>query len=803
MNQNQTDDRSYPVERGQGPPPTHWVPPAYPASGSYVVTGEPAPGPIGIGAFLRRRKRTILAAVLVVVPLTAYFTSTRPTLYESVSSFLVEVPENRGETPQLEVLARAGQVNTIATEGELMRSRRVVEPAVRDLGNHVRLDMDGVMTRAADVFPDFAVTGETPPGTYRIALGRDGGYQVRADETAKVVASGSQDSTLSFGGLSFSLPADATKREYVLHVGSIEGAVGSAQGRIEAAPLAENSDILLLICRGTEPEAAHDLCQAVTRSYMVLRSQLQRAEATAAIQFLQEQVAQVSERLKAAEDSLRDYQERNLAVALDARAAQEVGQYGSFRAQRDELIAQQAALRQLINQIETQPDGQGRDFASLPTFIQNGNPVIGNLVGSLVELENRRAELAKTRTERNPDIVAIDTRIGEIEEQLETMSTRYDRSLSAQINSLNSIVGQATGRMATIPGKQVETTRLIRQVALLDDAYRGLQTQLREAQMAESISLPTVRIVDDASVPGAPVSPNWPLNMILGTILGFAFGIAVALWQDYVDTRVRERKELDTTGIPVLAMLPSVKRGGLILPVSRANGEVLPVKSSLEHEIAREAFWSLVTELRFASRRLTNGGLRTVAITSTTRGEGKTFSACNLALTQANGSMRTLLIDADLRGKGATRFFQLPLKTPGLADVLAGTLDPRNAWRPLTVDGRGELYVLTAGSIDSRRIEHLDVDALSHLISDAKEEFDIVVIDTPPLNVMSDAATVVGNVDGVIVVVRGEFTDRTALDFTLERLKRIDAEILGLVLNDMDLPDYYTSYSRVADDAND
>jgi capsular exopolysaccharide synthesis family protein len=250
-------------------------------------------------------------------------------------------------------------------------------------------------------------------------------------------------------------------------------------------------------------------------------------------------------------------------------------------------------------------------------------------------------------------------------------------------------------------------------------------------------------------------------------------------------------------------MLPSVKRGGLILPVSRANGEVLPVKSSLEHEIAREAFWSLVTELRFASRRLTNGGLRTVAITSTTRGEGKTFSACNLALTQANGSMRTLLIDADLRGKGATRFFQLPLKTPGLADVLAGTLDPRNAWRPLTVDGRGELYVLTAGSIDSRRIEHLDVDALSHLISDAKEEFDIVVIDTPPLNVMSDAATVVGNVDGVIVVVRGEFTDRTALDFTLERLKRIDAEILGLVLNDMDLPDYYTSYSRVADDAND
>jgi capsular exopolysaccharide synthesis family protein len=734
-----------------------------------------------------------------VVPLTAFFTSTRQTIYESYSTFLLEVPETRGETPQLEVLARAGQVNTLSTEAELMRSRRVVEPAVRNMGLHVRVDMNGTMKPAAAIFSDFAVTGETPSGTYRIIPRADGGYGVRDEATGKVVTSEEKDSTLSFAGLSFSPPDEGTS--YVISVGAIENFIGSAQSRIAVEPVGADSDLLQLICKGTSPEAAHDLCQAVTQSYMDVRFELQRAEATAAIAFLEEQLGQISPRLEEAEDSLGDYQERNLAVGLDARAAQEVGQYGTFRAQRDELIAQQAALRQLINQIETQPGGQGRDFASLPTFIQNGNPVIGSLLGSLVQLENERATLAKTRTDRNPDIVAIDTRIAEIEAQLGTMATKYDQSLTAQVGALNSIVGQAAGRMSAIPEKQVATSRLSRQVALLDDAYRRLQGQLREAQMAASISIPTVRIVDGASTPGAPVSPNWPLNMLLGAVLGFSFGLAVALWQDYMDTSIRERQELKTTGVPVLAMLPTVRGGGPILPVSRVDGDrALQVRPGLQHEIAREAFWGLVTDLQFASRRLDNGGLHSVAITSTTRGEGKTFNACNLALAQANGSVRTLLIDADLRGKGATRFFQLAPQTPGLTDVLAGSLHAHEAWRPLIVDGRGELFLLAAGSSDSKHREHLDLDALSRLIDDAEAAFDMVVIDTPPLNIVSDAAAVVANVDGVIVVVRGEFTDRTALDFTLERLKRTDAEILGLVLNDVDLPTHYTSYSHAGND---
>jgi capsular exopolysaccharide synthesis family protein len=791
--------------KGDRPLPTRQSPamvPAYPAAPpAYFMVDEPSgSGPIGIGAFLRRHRWTILGALAVVVPLTAFFTSTRPTIYESYSSFLVESSGGGGAAP-LEVLARAGKAGTMLTESELLMSRRVVASAVREFGLNLAVVIDEESKPVTDVFPSFSVGEEIVPGAYRVEPAEDGSYTVTNESTSQVVARSEPDSAIRFAGVSLAPPAVAHEEGWLITVRSMDGAVGATRGRISAAPQSPDSDILLLTCRGSSPDAAQELCDVVTRSYMALQLAMQRSEANAAVAFLEEQLEKVEPRLEATEDSLRNYQEANLAVALEASAANAIGTQSNFQARRDELAAERAALRSLIGNIES---GEG-GYATYPTLIR-GNPVIGNLLGSMVDLDNRRAELAKTRTERNPDVIAIDSRIVAIKNQLSSIATTHDRALSAQISSLDGAAGQAAGRASMVPRRQIESGRLERQVALLDEAYRGLQTKLRDAQMAQSISLPSVRIVDAASTPMGPVSPNWQLNMALGIVLGLAFGVALALWRDYTDTRVRGRKSLEEgTGIPVLAMLPSVKNGGAILPVSRtgsgeSTGPIVKAVADIDREIAREAFWSLVTDLRFAARRLDNGGLRSLAVTSTTRGEGKTFSACNLALAESNSSMRTLLIDADLRGKGATRFFGIGAATPGLSDVIFGSLEPRDAWRPLTVDGRGELYVLPAGRVAPEHREPLRMDRVARLLTEAEGRFDLVIVDTPPLNIVTDAAAVAASVDGVIVIVRGGLTDRSALDLTLDRLKRANANVMGMVLNDVDLPESYTSYSHLGVD---
>jgi polysaccharide biosynthesis transport protein len=214
-----------------------------------------------------------------------------------------------------------------------------------------------------------------------------------------------------------------------------------------------------------------------------------------------------------------------------------------------------------------------------------------------------------------------------------------------------------------------------------------------------------------------------------------------------------------------------------------------------ERHIALEAFRSLGADLKFIGRGLNNGGLKSLMVTSAGPAEGKTFVACNLALARASRGTRTLLIDADMRASGVAKVFDLPVTSAGLSDVLAGSAAPQAVWKRLQLDGSGELFVLPAG----RRTRHFDAlledPNLARLLAQVQELFDLVIIDTPPLNVLSDAAVIAANVDAVMLVVRVGVTEREAFELTLERLERADGPVIGIVLNGVGLPSQYASYT--------
>jgi non-specific protein-tyrosine kinase len=206
-----------------------------------------------------------------------------------------------------------------------------------------------------------------------------------------------------------------------------------------------------------------------------------------------------------------------------------------------------------------------------------------------------------------------------------------------------------------------------------------------------------------------------------------------------------------------------------------------------------EAFRALAVDLKFAGGPVGNGGLSSIAVTSSARGEGKTLTACNLALTRASHGVRTLLIDADMRASGVTGFFGMPTPKFGLSDLLAGSVELSDVSTSLWVDGRETLCVIPAGTPTPHSAELLDSPNMGKLLEQARGQFDLIVIDTPPLNAITDAATIAPIVDGVVLVVRGGVTDRAALEMTLERLARGNGRVLGVVLNDVRLPEGYIS----------
>ncbi len=805
--------------------PAYWPRPME-TSMTYLLPGhDPTAAKVSplslIWGIVRRRRWIILAGFLPVTAAVAAYTQMTPRTYTSWATVLVEARQQQEGNSALEVLQRLGQTNTLETEIELITSRRVIEPIVEKQAMHVSATVDGESVQPSDVFSRVVASREIEPGQYTIEPDSDGGMVVIDDQSGTTIAEipdGYESADVLLGGLTLGLPTDLQVEQITVSTSPFERSVVGVQGRVSASPVRRDADLIRLTCAGASPEEAHGLCESVTESYLDLRASLQHAEASGAADFLSEQVEQVKTRLTAAEDELAGYQRANQAVALDQRASTEVQQHARIRAEREQLEAERSALATLLD--ATADDGTNRkyrDLASYPTFLKTENRVVGQLVETLVDLENRRSELTGTRTERNPDVAAVDNRIREIESQLKDFAEGYQEAIAAQITSLNRSLGSAGGQLAVIPQKQVETARLRRQVTLLEDLYQFLQVRLREAEVAEMVNLPSVSVVDRASFPFYPSAPNVKLNLLIGLFLGLCVGAALAAVRELTDSKIRERRDVEReTGVPVLAMIPALRTPGPIAAVggngarrlatesgvvSDGDGKLAKVGASRdmwEEELVIEAFRSLAADLRFTGQRLGTRGLRSIAVTSASRGDGKTFTACNLAIAQAVHGRKTLLLDADLRASGVARFFDLAWTSAGLTDVLTGQADMPSVLQELDLRDGGQLRVISAGNPQVRSVGMLEKHAIrvGSLLDYGEENFDLVVVDTPPLNVLTDAATIASRVDAVVVVVRGGVTDRSALDLTLKRLTRANARVVGLVLNDVDLPEYYTTYSH-------
>ena len=766
-----------------------------------------------IGSMVRRRRWVILAGLISVLGVVAVLTYVWPKTYTSSATFLVDKQIGNAESAALDVLQRLGAGSQTGTETNLLRSRSVVEPVVDELSLSVRVLADGKEERPADLFPAFVAGRDAPAGEYRFVPSSTSLYKVFDVHSDSLVAVVSSDSVIHFAGLVLRLPNKLPYTRLVIQVETFPRAVAAVQRGIDASLVSRDSDLIELQCESPTPLGAQRLCDGISRSYMRLRTELLRADATATATFLREQVGRLGEELTAVEDSIETYSRAHQTAALEERASGETRQYVQVQAQRDQLEAERGALANLTRGIESDPAGSRkyRDLAGFPTLLKND--AVTGLLASLADLENRRVDLALRRTERNADLAAVDARIADIEQQLRAMAGSYESGLALEIRALDRTLAKMRQRLATIPGEQVRFARLQRQASGIEDVYKMLTTRLKEAEVAEAVKLPNVRIVDAASLPYQASSPRVWLNLSLGLILGLMLGLTLALLREYWDSRLHDRSEVEhAIGLPILAMIPSLRRPGPVVQVSMSgvarSGALLPpkrerrsAKAKLETQISLEAFRALAVDLKFAGEDLGNGGLQTVAVTSSARGEGKTLTACNLALTRASHGVRTLLIDADMRASGVSGFFDMTTPTYGLSDLLAGSAKMPAVCANLRVDGRHTLAVITAGMPTPHSAELLDSPAMRQLLEEAKNQYELIVIDTPPLNAIIDAATIAPIVDGVILVVRGGVTDRAGLEMTLERLARANGRVLGVVLNDARLPDGYISRYRYPETA--
>lgn len=383
--------------------------------------------------------------------------------------------------------------------------------------------------------------------------------------------------------------------------------------------------------------------------------------------------------------------------------------------------------------------------------------------------------------------IALDASIQQLRIKMTEVENRYTaahptyRALQDQINRFQGERNGLQGRIHDLPDTQQVLFRLNRDVEVTNQTYANLLDQAQQLQIAKASAVGNARVIDPAAV--NLNSPAWPKPLPVlaaGTLLGLMVMVVLVLLQQMFRRGVEDPVDIELLGLPVYASIPLSKKGQALtyrMSHRRRDGKSRLLALNAPADLAMEALRSLRTSLHFARMRMRNNLLM---ISAPSPGVGKTFICANLAVTIAQTGQRVLLIDADMR-RGTLHDAVGVRWENGLSDVIAGRIPLDDAIR--RVAGAEHLSFLPRGAIPSNPSELLMHEHFSDLLKRVSGEYDIVLIDTPPVLAVTDAAVIGHHAGTCLMVVRWGLNQQREIALAKQRLEQNGVEVKGAIFN--------------------
>lgn len=732
------------------------------------------------------RRHWMIAAALPVLVIagTAVALYFMPRIYEANAQLRID--QQKSNLAVLDALTSLSSGSAIETEMVVLRSRTMAESVTDSLALRATIVSPRGAQRS-EYFERLAVSPTASAGEWTIRSGARAVSVTRADGPGEAQQFG-RGETLRFAGIE-AVPARAALEEGTeirLEVAPHADAVRQFQRTLSVGRPNREADVVQIGYASTDSVMVRDVVNTVVRHFIRRRQQEQSTEAVNMVTFLNEQIDTLTFQLTNAEEALRDYSEQSGIVAMSAQAESYVSRLADLKAQRDIADAERRAIGSLIEPGGA-ASGSYRNIVGFHTILRS--PSGAELLRTLNEAENVRAEMLIRYTPEAPEVVQQTERIEELEAQLRGIATTYLSGLNNTVSELDTQLAGYDTELRQIPEQEIRLARLRRHAELLEEIHTLLQTRVKEAEIAAAVHDASVRIVDPAIVPSRPARPRPKLSLAFATVLGLGLGIAGAVLRDHADRTVRTREELQHTlpGLPILSVIP--RAHGARFGNDHVRTSVVDAESP-----SAEAYRQLRTNLSFARPGMPQ---QVLVMTSPTPGDGKSMTSMNLAATLAQQGSRCILIDADMRRGALNEVFEVP-RDPGLSQLLIDQASFEDAVRSVELPERNaRLDFMSGGVHPPNPAELLGSARFKALVEMCREKYDAVIIDAPPLNLVTDASVMGAAADGVIVVVRAGVTRGDALGFAIDQLEAVRAPLLGVILNDVNLRSegYYGKYA--------
>ena len=741
-----------------------------------------------IWAAVRRRWWVAVAVFIVVLAAGIWRTLSTTPLYSA--SATVRVSQQQAMIPGVQgpQTFQDYRVDRLLAETQVIKSAEVARRVVEALGLHFAVKQPEDLRRIDLFGVTRPVVRGAPPGEYRIRLD-DATYSLSGPDGA--LGSAAYGDSLVTPGLKITLPNRPAieGREVVLQLMSAEAMAPLVQGSIGTNVL-DKTDIIQISATMTDRYVAMDVANGVATAYAEFSREAMENQARAKSTFIASQLDMQEDTLMAAQQARKEFLENNNLTDVSSEQAAIAGRIFEAEANRQAAMLERSNYRSVLGEL----DVADTTTEKLRRLVGSGtvitNPAVKDLYDKWFEFSTKRQEMEANRVNQSiADVGALDQQIAATKRNLQTAVNDYYEQLNQRIASYDNQIEAGRKDLSRFPTLAADDAQLQARERTLQRIYDDLQREYQLARIAENGAVAMVRPIDSATLPIAPVSPDRRRDAIMAAVLGVLLGVGAAVLLDRLDDSVRSPDEIATQlNLPVLGMIPAIKIDAEGRAASMVTMERLVTHANPRSPVA-EAYRSLRTNLAFARAR---EEIKTLVLTSPGPADGKSTTVANLAITFAQQGQRTLLIDADLRRAVLDKTFSVP-RSPGLTEVIVGETELSAAVNETAVPN---LYVLGSGHFPPNPSELLGSSAMRNVLREAKEQFDVILFDSPPLLAVTDAAVLATMVDGTVIVVRMGATARQAVRRAIGQLHAVHGRVLGAVMNDVDLrrSGYYGGY---------
>ena len=719
---------------------------------------------------LRKHRWLILAITAALMVIVAIKVSLAVPLYTAQATVLL-----RSDTPQL--LENRSQANNqsyeysdgsdfVKTQVEILRSRTLAAHVVQDEG----------------LANDPAFTGKT-------SKPREHGTLTSAFKHWLAGVFGSKPAK----------PVPAARQP-----DPIAGLVGAYLGSFQIKTIPD-TDMVDIIFTTTNPQLSARLANAHAHAYIREGIELHTQANAEGERFLREKLVELREKLEKSELALNNYRRDKGIVpglmSMDGKETVVIDRLSDLSKQLTNAQVARIGLEAEVEQINK------HQFTVVPQ--ETGTPAGGGLATQLASALSDYAAMSKQFKPDYPPLAQLKARIDRLQQTDNETTEKYAQSVEASYGAakikeaglqeeLNRVRAEALG----LNDASVEYAILQREVDTNRELYNSVLQRMKDVGLAAESQTSNTVVVDDAVAPGGPSSPH-PLTAILQAMaFGLALAIGLAFLIEYQDKTLKTPDEIEAyLRLPNLASVPSFARidakqfGN---PRINGNGTAnLPAKnleiagSLSRYSVIGESYRGLRTALMLSRA---GSPPKSILITSSSNSEGKTVSAINTGVVFAHTGARVLIIDADLRRPRCHKVLGIENRQ-GLTEVLAGTNKVDQLIRDTGIEG---LWLLTAGSIPPNPSELVGSERMRETLASMVVEFDLVIVDSPPLMPVTDAMLLSTMVDGVVLVVNSKKTAKQLARAALARLEFARAKLFGVLLNEVDVNSphyrYYSSY---------